>query len=54
MFQNGIVDFQHRPSFAFCTEKCERGPVLKVNNTVLEHCTIEKAIEEINQVMVST
>jgi NADH-quinone oxidoreductase subunit G len=41
-------------SAAFCTEKCESGPVLKVNNTVLEHCTIEKAIEEINQVMVST
>jgi len=40
-------------SASFCTEKCERGPVLKVNGTVLEHCTIEKAIDEINQVIVS-
>ncbi len=40
-------------SASFCTEKCERGPVLKVNDTVLEHCTIEKAIEKINQVTVS-
>ena len=39
-------------SAAFCTEKCERGPVLKVNNTVLEHCTIEKAVEAVNQVTV--
>lgn len=40
-------------SASFCMEKCERGPVLKVNGRVLEHCTIEKAIQEINQVMVS-
>ncbi len=40
-------------SASFCMEKCERGPVLKVNGTILEHCTIEKAIDEINQVTVS-
>lgn len=32
---------------SFCSERCEKGPVLKVNGQVLEHCTFEKAVEAI-------
>ena len=32
---------------SFCTEKCERGPVLTINDQVLEGCTKEKAIKTI-------
>ncbi len=34
---------------SFCTERCKRGPVLSVNGKVLEHCTFEKAIDEIQK-----
>ena len=27
----------------FCFERCERGPVLRINNKILEHATFEKA-----------
>lgn len=29
----------------FCFEKCDRGPVVKINNIVIEHATYEKAVE---------
>jgi NADH-quinone oxidoreductase subunit G len=29
----------------FCFEKCERGPVVKVNKTIIEKATFEKAVE---------
>ncbi|HPF17064.1 MAG TPA: [FeFe] hydrogenase, group A [Thermotogota bacterium] len=50
--EQGLMD-QTTISASFCMEKCERGPVLKVNGTVLEHCTIEKAIEAISNVTCS-
>ena len=33
----------------FCTEQCEKGPVLTVGETVLERCTIPMAAEEIEK-----
>ncbi len=39
-------------SASFCTEKCERGPVLKINDEVIEHCTFEKAVKEIEKLKV--
>jgi len=27
----------------FCFEKCDRGPVVKINNLIIEHATFEKA-----------
>ncbi|HZK01237.1 MAG TPA: [FeFe] hydrogenase, group A [Anaerovoracaceae bacterium] len=34
---------------SFCTERCKRGPVLQVNGKILEHCTYEMAVEEIQK-----
>jgi NADH-quinone oxidoreductase subunit G len=34
-------------SASFCYEKCDRGPVIRVGETVIEGCTFEKAIEAI-------
>lgn len=36
---------------SFCGEKCEKGPVLVVNDKTIERCTIEKAIQEIEKVL---
>lgn len=36
---------------SFCGEKCEKGPVLVVNDKTIERCTIEKAIKEIEKVL---
>ena len=33
---------------SFCGKSCKKGPVLEINGTIIEHCTIEKAIHEIN------
>jgi len=33
----------------FCFEKCDRGPVVKINNIVVEHATFEKAKEVLNK-----
>ncbi len=49
--ENDLMD-KSAISASFCMERCERGPVLKVNDTLLEHCTIEMAIDQINHVMV--
>nr|WP_243259133.1 NADH-dependent [FeFe] hydrogenase, group A6 [Clostridium sp. 'deep sea'] len=32
----------------FCYEKCERGPVVKIGDELITHCTVEKAIEVID------
>jgi len=40
---NANTEFKAR----FCAEKCGKGPVLEVNGTLLERCTIEKAVEAI-------
>jgi len=38
-------------SASFCTEKCERGPVITVNGKTIEKCTPELAIKEIKNVI---
>jgi NADH-quinone oxidoreductase subunit G len=34
---------------SFCGEQCKKGPVVTVNKTVIDHCTLEKAIQEIEK-----
>ncbi|HOP85119.1 MAG TPA: NADH-dependent [FeFe] hydrogenase, group A6 [Syntrophorhabdaceae bacterium] len=36
-------------SASFCFESCERGPVARIGNRVLEHCTVDMAIESIKK-----
>ncbi len=36
---------------SFCSEQCDRGPVLTVNGKLIERCTIEKAAEEIEKII---
>ncbi|MDD4583761.1 MAG: iron hydrogenase small subunit, partial [Eubacteriales bacterium] len=36
---------------SFCRERCKKGPVLIINEKVLEHCTFEKAVTEIKKVI---
>ncbi|HOJ42799.1 MAG TPA: [Fe-Fe] hydrogenase large subunit C-terminal domain-containing protein, partial [Syntrophorhabdaceae bacterium] len=36
-------------SASFCFESCERGPVARIGNRVLEHCTVEMAVESIKK-----
>ena len=36
---------------SFCSEQCQKGPVLTVNGTVLERCTVGRASEEIDRVL---
>ena len=44
----GITD-ETEFKVSFCGEKCTKGPVLTVNGLVIEHCTIEKAVSEIEK-----
>ena len=46
----GITD-ETEFKVSFCSERCDRGPVLTVNGKVLEHCTLEKAAEEIEKII---
>lgn len=34
---------------SFCFEQCDRGPTVKINNDVLERCTIEKALTTLDK-----
>lgn len=34
---------------SFCSENCKKGPVLKVNGKILDHCTLEKAVVAIEK-----
>jgi NADH-quinone oxidoreductase subunit G len=36
---------------SFCSEKCKKGPVLKVNGEVIELCTLEKAIAAVEKAL---
>lgn len=36
---------------SFCGEKCEKGPVLVINDKLIERCTAELAIKEIEEVL---
>jgi NADH-quinone oxidoreductase subunit G len=36
----------------FCAEKCAKGPVLMVNDEVLENCTYQKAVEAIELALI--
>lgn len=36
---------------SFCNEQCSRGPVLTVNGTTIDNCTLEKAAGEIEQAL---
>lgn len=37
---------------SFCGEQCKKGPVLSVNGKTIEHCTLEKAVFEIERIRV--
>ena len=41
------IDFK----VSFCGEQCKKGPVLTVNGKLLDHCTFERAIKEIESVL---
>jgi NADH-quinone oxidoreductase subunit G len=43
---NGLKD-KVDVSASFCFEKCEKGPVIRVGETVIESCTLEKASKTI-------
>ena len=36
---------------SFCFEKCDRGPVVKIGEELLEHCTFEKVKEKIQKAL---
>lgn len=36
-------------SASFCFESCERGPVARIGTRVIEHCTVDTAIESIKE-----
>ncbi len=36
---------------SFCGERCKNGPVLTVNNEVIDHCTEEKAMDAIHKIL---
>ncbi len=36
---------------SFCSEQCDKGPVVTVNGTVIDHCTLEKAVSEIEKIL---
>jgi NADH-quinone oxidoreductase subunit G len=36
---------------SFCFERCDRGPVVKVGDEILEHCTFEKVEEKIRGIL---
>ncbi len=35
----------------FCGKLCKKGPVLEVDGKIIEHCTLEKAVAEINKAL---
>lgn len=37
-------------SASFCNERCQRGPVVIINGSVLEHCTFERAVSELKRI----
>lgn len=43
--------FENKIKFtaSFCSEKCKKGPVLKVNGEAIELCTFEKAVDAIEK-----
>ncbi len=55
----GLLDYVKRRSIgdetefqvSFCGELCYKGPVLTVNGMMIEHCTVEKAISEIEKIL---
>ena len=32
---------------SFCGKACKKGPVLEINGKVIEHCTLDMAVKEI-------
>ncbi len=42
--QNGLDDLVEVKA-TFCMERCGKGPNVKIGATVIEHCTLEKALE---------
>ena len=55
----GLMDYVHKEGIeaktevkvSFCGEQCKKGPVLVVNGKTIEHCTLEKAIAEIDKAL---
>lgn len=45
------LDAQVDVKASFCYEKCDRGPVVTIGETVIEHCTLEKALEVLNSAL---
>jgi len=39
---------------SFCFETCDRGPVVKIGDKIIEHCTLDKAREAIEGMAAST
>jgi NADH-quinone oxidoreductase subunit G len=35
---------------SFCSERCKKGPVITINDKVIEHCTFEMAVAEIEKI----
>ncbi len=48
--ERGIAD-ETEFKVSFCSEQCEKGPNLSVNDETIHHCTIEKAIEAIEKII---
>jgi NADH-quinone oxidoreductase subunit G len=46
--QNGL-NAQVGFKATFCQENCQKGPVVMVGDAMITHCTLGKAVEEINQ-----
>lgn len=47
--QNGL-DEVTEISASFCNELCQKGPVVTINGKILEHCTFERAVQELKKV----
>ncbi len=37
---------------SFCGKSCKKGPVLEINGSVIEHCTFDKAVAELDAALV--
>ena len=46
--ENGLKDYVDVKA-TFCYERCDRGPTVRIENTVIEKCTLEKACEVLDR-----
>ena len=45
------LDQQTEFTASFCGKLCKKGPVMEINGHSIEHCTLDKAVAEINKVL---